>query len=371
MARPDRADQAERSVSRASGSAFVARGTARVRLVALTLRGAAPRLEEMPSSPPAACRRRLLRALHGALLPALLLALALGGCKQDDRLAWVDRLLVSDVDLGSHPRLDLEADDLVKSARKALQDHGRIGLVNPGDKGRGGIEPWQGRVELVYLRTLPPVMAPAGDDASQPLRAEVGVELSLTRGAGTRMVGEGRAQQQFLAGGPEAREKAFRLAIDGALADAAEQLALHLETAARSDEELAAELGHADGQRREFALRVLADRKSPVAVPHLLRRLGEADRTVQLRAVGGLVAVGDERAVPPLIDATLGRDPSFVIQLVYAIGEIGGEDAEAYLFTASTGHPEEMVRRAAEESLQTLRREVQVTASTARPGPRK
>jgi len=333
----------------------------------LTLQGAASRLERM-FAPAPLLRRSGLRALHGAWLAALVLLVTLGaGCKREERLAWVDRLLVSEVELGSQPRLQLESKELAALARKALGNQGRIGLIEPGEKAPGGAEPWYGRVELVYLRTLPPVMAPLGDDASQPLRADVGVELSLSRGAGSRIVGEGRAQQHFLAGGPAEREAAFRKAIELALAEAAEQLALHLETATRSDEELVAELSSSDGLRREFALRVLADRKSPVAVPHLLQRLDDPDRAVQLRAVGGLVAVGDPRAVPALIDATLGRDPSFVIQLVYAIGEIGGPDAEAYLFTASTGHGEASVRRAAEEALASLRLAAEATASNAHP----
>ncbi len=311
--------------------------------------------------------RSRIAALRGALLPVLLLLLTCTACKRDDRLGFVDRLLVSEADLGSHPRLSLGPEDLAASAREALEEKGRIGLLDPGEKPAGGVEPWHARVELVYLRTLPPVLAPSGDDPNLPLRAEVAVELALTRGAGSRIVGEGRAQQEFLAGGPESRNDAFRKAIDKALAEAAGQLALHLETATRTDQELVAELASADGQRREFALRVLADRKSPVALPYLLERLEDSDRTAQLRAVGGLVAVGDHGAVPKLIDATLGRDPSFVIQVIYALAEIGGEEAEAYLFTASTGHPEEMVRRAAEEALHSLRTERAATASSANP----
>lgn len=313
-------------------------------------------------SVPAAVRSRLPVPALRRWFPVLFLLLALAGCK-DARLAYVDRLLVSDGDAGSQ-RLGLSSERIAASAREALQEHGRIGLVDPDKGGTGDQAPWHARVELVYVRTLPPVIAPAADDGVQPMRAEVAVELTLTHGAGSRIVGEGRAQHEFLAGGAEdARSKAFATALDEALADASKQVGLHLETAGKTDEQLVSDLASGEAQRREYALRVLADRKSPVALPHLLERLNDPDRTVQLRAVGGLVAVGNPQAVPALVEATLGRDPSFVVQVIYALAEIGGEEAEAYLFTASTGHTEEMVREAASEALASLRAERLASAS--------
>lgn len=56
------------------------------------------------------------------------------------------------------------------------------------------------------------------------------------------------------------------------------------------------------------------------------------------------------------MDATSQRDPGFVVQVAYALGELGDDDAEAFLFTASTGHPEPAVRRAATEALENLRK---------------
>jgi len=296
-------------------------------------------------------------------LPVLFLVCALGGCKGGSRLANVDRLLVSDADSGTQ-RLGLGSERIAAAAREALKAHGRVGLVDPGTGGEGDAAPWHARVEIVYVRTLPPSVAAAGGGEVEPLRAEVAAELTLSRD-GNRIVGEGRGQEEFPPGGAD-REEAFAAALDAALADAARQVGLHLETAGKPDADLVSDLSSGDAQRREFALRVLADRKSPVAVPYLLERLQDPDRTVQLRAVGGLVAVGDARAVPALIDASLGRDPSFVIQVIYALAEIGGEEAEAYLFTASTGHGEEMVRQAAGEALASLRAE-RVASAHAQP----
>src|SRR5690606_42120220 len=95
---------------------------------------------------------------------------------------------------------------------------------------------------------------------------------------------------------------------------------------------------------------------SAAAVEHLIPRLEDEDRNVQLRTIGALAEIGDPAAVTALVDATSHKDPGLVIQIAYALGEIGTEEAEAFLFTASTGHPEPAVRRAATEALESLRR---------------
>lgn len=85
-------------------------------------------------------------------------------------------------------------------------------------------------------------------------------------------------------------------------------------------------------------------------------------REVGLRAVGGLVALGDPNAVLPLIDLAQRRPPVLVRQLVYAIGALGGRHAEGYLVTVASGHPDRQVREAA-------RRAVAELAASTRRGP--
>ena len=45
---------------------------------------------------------------------------------------------------------------------------------------------------------------------------------------------------------------------------------------------------------------------------------------VALRAVGALVAIGDRRAVEPLIEMTRKRPPQLVAQVLYALASLGG-----------------------------------------------
>lgn len=293
------------------------------------------------------------RKLAGAFL-ALLLAQAVTACDRRERLAWIDRILVSDTD-STGARLEIDPSVLAAATHEVLSREERFGLLDPGDDPPGKEEPWTGRVELVYARTLPAPRAAALGAAPGGARADVAVELLLSRGAGFRLVGEGRATREFPLGDQEARTTAFRDAVQEAVARATQEIVLQLEFTRRSDGDLARDLASSDGRRRNLAMRILAERKSPLALPYLIEQLEEGDRSGQLRAIGGLVAVGDPRAVPALIQATLGRDTPFVVQVVYALGEIGGDEAEAYLFTAANGHPEEAVRRAAAEALEGLR----------------
>jgi len=91
-------------------------------------------------------------------------------------------------------------------------------------------------------------------------------------------------------------------------------------------------------------------------VPQLIARLEDDNPAVALRAVGALVAIGDRRAVEPLIEMTRKRPPQLVAQVLYALASLGGPTAEAFLYTLESGSPDDEVRRAATEALVELRR---------------
>jgi hypothetical protein len=60
--------------------------------------------------------------------------------------------------------------------------------------------------------------------------------------------------------------------------------------------------------------------------------------------------------VPELIEISRGKDPGFLRELVYALGAIGGEEAEAYLYTMAQGHDQPAVRDAARQALEEMER---------------
>ncbi len=119
------------------------------------------------------------------------------------------------------------------------------------------------------------------------------------------------------------------------------------------DARLIQALRHPDSSLRDFAIQRLGERKSVAAVDALGEILGslEEDPDRVLRAVGALVAIGDRRAVDPLIDLTRRKDPRFVIQVVFALSGIGGPTAQGYLVTLASGHPVEAVRESAKDAL--------------------
>lgn len=307
-------------------------------------------------------------ALATELLALSLLAAT--GCKRaEPQVVWVERVAVSEADVAGHPSLGIGAEELRKRTATALEQTHRLRVMPQGESVPDGEQPYHAGVELGYARALPGPSPDAPDAAPDSLRAEVGVELWVAKQRGERLRGSGQGRRTFAPGDPDLRGTAFEEALQAALTEAASEVGLQLEAAAKSDEQLLADLKASDPQRRDFAIRALADRRSSAAIPLLEERLADPDREVQLRAVGALVTVGDAAVVPALIAATAQKDPSFVASVCHGLGDLGGAEAEAYLFTASTGHPEIAVRRAAEEALKTLRENQRREASRGEPLP--
>lgn len=129
-------------------------------------------------------------------------------------------------------------------------------------------------------------------------------------------------------------------------------------------------LDDGDMRIRDFAITRLGDRKSKAAVDPLCRRLGtEPKSDLVLRIVGSLVAIGDAYAVDPIIALSKKKDPDFVIQVIYAVGSIGGRNAEAFLVTMASGHPVESVRRSAEQALLELHKRAALRAKSSARAP--
>ncbi len=149
----------------------------------------------------------------------------------------------------------------------------------------------------------------------------------------------------------EADVTALRRALAGAARRAAADLMLGIAESAKVNHEVIADLDSGDSRVRDYAVRVLADRKNPAAVPALIARLRDPDPELVERAVGALDELRDPRAVEPLIELSHRREGPFVAQLARIIGDIGGPEAEAYLLTLASGHPEPIVRKAAGQAL--------------------
>ncbi|MHB8420127.1 MAG: HEAT repeat domain-containing protein [Myxococcales bacterium] len=302
--------------------------------------------------------------LEGALR-LLLVAGAVAGCHRRKGPApyYVGKLAVSEDTLQGNPDLAMSVTDLTDRLAVALDASGRFQPL-PGAGGRAGATPpgkgasYRCHADVSFTRE-----SDEPSDGGAPLRrAEVGVTLELYSGGeeGEHVRADASAMRLFdaraAAPGPPPRTQAFRGALDAALSRAVAQLVLDLDAARKSDAQLMADLSSPDGGVRDCAVRQLADRHNPAAVPALIERLRDSDKQVVLRAMGALEALRDPRAVKPLIDLTERQDPAFVSQVVYVIGAIGGSDAEAFLFTLENGSQDAQVRAAAAEAAAELQR---------------
>lgn len=283
--------------------------------------------------------------------PMLGLLLAGAACKPSANSAAlrVGQVTVSESGLAGKPEIGESAEQLRKELQAALEGTGRFVLRGDG--------PVTIRMEIDRAQRVFAPVPMVGQGQPAPLEremAEVAVNLEMSssgpQGDVDRLLAEGEARRPTGADDtldPAARHAAFDAALDAALREAVNALKEQIDAHGKTDNQLVADLSSPDARVRDYAIRVLADRRSPAAVPQLIQRLQDANPDIARRAAGALIAVGDRRAVRPLIEMTRRRRPEDVGPILYAIGSLGGPEAEAFLFTLESGSPDEEIRRAA------------------------
>jgi len=283
----------------------------------------------------------------------VLMALVLGACRSREPSFLVERVSLEGATVVDNSLLGWAPSDVQELFTRTLRDSRRFALLEEGEKGgkdkraRNG---WSFTLELPFTRE-------ALKDGSAYSIAEVGVTLAMERRGEEedqryQVVGLGEARVEGKA--PEARREALREALRRALTQLSQAAALQLAAVDRPDGALLQDLQSQDDRVREFALRVLADRRNPAAAPLLIRQLEEDDPQTVRQAIGALAEMKAPGAVPALIELVKDREIGFVQEVVFAIGEIGGTEAEAYLFTVAQGHDQPDVQAAAQQALDTL-----------------
>ncbi len=283
-----------------------------------------------------------------ALLVPLLLAL--GACKERPARFPVAQVEVASTTLADNAQLGLGREQVDEQLREVLERTGRFQL--PGSRrALNTSPPWTLTLEVPFTRE-------AQREGSSHTYAEVGVSLLLEQSGSDgapRYEVVGLGEMPIAPGaGPDARREALRGALASALVQVAEAAVLHLNAAGRPDEALVQDLRAQDPRVREYALRVLADRRHPEAAPLLIERLQDGDPVAVRRAIGALVEMRTPEAVSALIELARGKDLGFVAEILFALGEIGGDEAEAYLYTVAQGHDQPALRAAARDALETL-----------------
>jgi hypothetical protein len=118
--------------------------------------------------------------------------------------------------------------------------------------------------------------------------------------------------------------------------------------------DLVKELAAKEAWRRELAVEELGRRRSREAVPQLLLKLKDPEKSVAMKAVGALVAAGDTSVAAPIIEFARGKDAATQIQILYAVSQLGGPVAEGYLFVMANGHADIQIAHAAKEAFDEL-----------------
>lgn len=272
-----------------------------------------------------------MRAAALSLPIAVTLALG-GGCGRS--AVQVESVRVAQGGLAGPLReAGLDGPSLEAAARDALA---RSGF----QVGAGGPRAYRARVDVLGVRVVPS----AGE-----ARAEVAIAIELSpRQRGDPIVTESAVAEAPLAGSPE---RAWRSAVDAAATAAAQNLALAFAERRKGDPQLIEDLSSKDRRVREHAVRTLGERGSKAAVSALVARLQDEDPDVIQGAVGALAQIGDPRAVKPLIDLARRGEAPQTARLARIIGDIGGPEAEGYLLTLESAHPDARVRSAAREAL--------------------
>jgi hypothetical protein len=278
-----------------------------------------------------------------------LLAVGLGACREQAPRYPVERVTLTGSTVVGNGLLGVDPPGIQALFLDTLRGSRHFMLLQE-EKDPGTQVGWRLTLELPFTRE-------ALKDGSSAPYAEVGATLTLERREGEKAqsyevvgLGEVRVDRE----GEAARREALREALRQALSQVTASAALQLAATGRDDAALEKDLKSADERVREYALRVLAERRHPAAAPLLIRQLQSEDPVVVRRAIGALVEMQATSAVPALIDLVKDSNMGFVQEIVFAIGEIGGEEAEAYLFTMAQGHDQPDVQAAAQQALDTL-----------------
>jgi HEAT repeat protein len=156
--------------------------------------------------------------------------------------------------------------------------------------------------------------------------------------------------------GVEGVAKASRRGVELALRQAVRQGHATIELAPCDDKALISKLSGGEGAPRDAAIELLASRRNEAALEPLLARLETDDLSIVRRTTGWLIELRSPASVKALIEVSRIRNVEVQRELVFAIGAVGGDEAEAYLDVVASGHDDTVIRASAAQALEELRR---------------
>jgi hypothetical protein len=267
------------------------------------------------------------------------------GCRSPPPRA-IDRIVVADTHAAAQfRRLGVSESDIAAAALQALAEG--AAFLPPDARAPRNADR---RLVRVVVDHVGAVASGSGGAAG----ARVAVTLELSGKAGGSPVRESGAGEGALRPGETGMSGVSSRAMRSALADAAGAISRRLAEGGRSDADLVRDLESDDARVRDQAMRALADRRNPAAVPGLIERLSDDDPGAADRAIGALAEIGDRRAVMPLIELGHRRGGRDLAQIARIVADLGGPEARSWLDTVAIGHEDGEVRAAAGEALAEL-----------------
>jgi hypothetical protein len=274
-------------------------------------------------------------------LCALLVWGALGCTKTNT--PWVDRLEVDAFEGGEVISL---SKDQLKERLVAKLKASKFEVAKAGQKVPDDVKPW--RVELAAGLSEP-------DFEKQTSYVILALELTPTGTAESLSIDSRQLVKAPPGNDVEQMQNTIRDALDDALARAVQEAAAVIALEPLSDDKLVEKLKSPQRPELDAAVRLLVRRHHKAALPPLLARLSSDDLQELRGVIGMLVELRAPESVNPLIEAARHKGPVFEREVVFAVGSIGGDDAEAYLDFVVSGHDDELIRASAEQALKELR----------------
>ncbi|MFO0724658.1 MAG: hypothetical protein U1E65_12825 [Myxococcota bacterium] len=282
---------------------------------------------------------------------AILLVLTVG-CRRGERpIQHIETLVRTGIGVD---RDQVPSEDRVEAfAKKSVAQLPRYDVRSPGPGEIG----WQMRVGIQILASPSAHPDDAGTvDPSQVFREAIATVDLFPLASDPKKHERVRHRGEASLGENMPQKSSFEPLVERAIAAAVKDVETGVAIDEATDAEVLKAVGSSDRRTKARALDAVRDRKLSAGLDALLKILAddEEEPEMVMKAIGGLVAIKDQRAVGPLIDSARRRPTIYLGQIIFGVAEIGGKEAEAYLFTVASGHPDPDIKSSAERALDEL-----------------
>ncbi|MEM7679330.1 MAG: hypothetical protein AAF449_25435 [Myxococcota bacterium] len=267
------------------------------------------------------------------------------GCGDAGRWPIVDVQIVNEAARRKDAAADVSDDDIKPSILRMMSGWSDFAFrqARPSETG------WQLIVRIAQITERS-----TNTDPKQKARS-VGVVLQL-KPLGEATNESDRYAAEFLERREEAADASFVGAVEAAIAGAGDRLMRFRALYRGDDDAVRAALAASEETTRIVAINIAAERRLRSAVPELIERVRDPKESgaVVVRAVGALVSLSATEATEAIIGTARRQDRAYIVPLLFALGQLGGRQAQAYLFTVQSGHPDPAVKAAAGRALEEL-----------------